>query len=413
MLNKPDSCDGLQPRVIRNVGLLEIVFLHVNNDAFIENTIMTEKCIIKDGLTRRSFLEGTAGLVYTTLFLGCSPNFKGARLQAIHSSSNYKNGVFVNSIPTPLYTGTNFWKVSWRWMTTSNEFGEPSQELRFNSDVISSNPLSNNGLQVMWVGHSTIWIEIDGKRFLIDPMWSKRSSPIGMFGPARFFDTPIALNQVPKLDGVIISHDHADHLDYATIKQLKKTGVTFYVPLGVGYYLESWDIPKDRIKELDWWDQLSIGKDLTLIATPARHFSGRSLFDQNSTLWSSWIFKGREHKVFFSGDSGMFPGFKTIGDKYGPFDITFLEIAAYDADWENVHMVPEEAVQAHLDLKGKVMLPIHWGTFNLAFHSWTEPVERLLISAKKRNIQLSLPKPGQIVSLPEISINSYWWKSQI
>ncbi len=379
---------------------------------YVRLTIMDEKYIFQNEITRRRFLLMAAGLAVASMFPSCgSAELKKSRLQTVQKSPNYKNGVFVNPVPTSIYTESNIWDVTWRWMTKRNRILEPTQELDFKSDVVCYPLLVNNGLRAIWIGHSTVLIEIDGKRFLTDPMWSKRATPVRPFGPVRFFDSPLMLEQIPKIDGVIISHDHFDHLDCATITKLGKTGVMFYVPLGVGHLLESWGISNGQIKELDWWDQVSVGKNHTLIATPARHFSGRGLFNRNSTLWCSWVIKGREHNVFFGGDGGMWPGFKTIGDKYGPFDISFLQIGAYNSDWKNIHMFPEEAVKAHLDLKGGVLLPIHWGTFNLAFHSWTEPVERLLTSAHESNIKLSLPRPGQLIDLQDISVNSYWWKS--
>jgi L-ascorbate metabolism protein UlaG (beta-lactamase superfamily) len=340
-----------------------------------------------------------------------SSEVKKTGLQSVHNSPNCKNGVFINPVHTDIYTGSNLWDVTWRWITKRNRVLEPTQTLKFKSDATFHSPLSDNGLRIVWIGHSTLLIEIDGKRFLTDPVWSKRATPVRPFGPVRFFDPPIALEDIPKIDGIIISHDHFDHLDCATIQKLGKTGVTFYAPLGVGQHLEAWGISNDRIKEMDWWDKAFVGKGHSLVATPARHFSGRSLFRRNRTLWCSWVIKGSTHRVFFGGDGGMWPGFKAIGDKYGPFDISFVQIGAYNSDWKNIHMFPEEAVQAHLDLKGNVLVPIHWGTFNLAFHTWTEPVERLLTSAKENNIRLSLPEPGQSIKFPETSINSYWWTS--
>jgi len=374
---------------------------------------MNEKYFFKNDITRRRFLHLAAGMVAASMLPSCcGVRYESPRLQNVQNSPNYKNGVFVNPVPTTTFAESNYLSVFWRWIRKKNSLLEPSRPLNFKSDIIGPTPPCNQGLRVMWMGHSTILLEIDGKRFITDPMLSSRASPGGPFGPARFFESPMKADQMPKIDGVIISHDHFDHLDRPTIKELGRTGVMFYVPLGVGHYLDSWDIPDNQITELDWWDQVSIGEDHALVATPARHFSGRALFGRKRTLWFSFVIRGKQHRVFFGGDGGMWPGFKTIGEKYGPFDISFLEVGGYNFDWKNVHMFPEEAVAAQLNLGGSVLLPIHWGTFNLAFHTWTEPVERLITAAEENNVKLSLPRPGQIVSLPDICVNSGWWKDE-
>ncbi len=328
----------------------------------------------------------------------------------IQNSPNYKKGKFKNPVPTVVMKDGTTWDTMKRWFSDT-DIREPSVEFDFSDKSFAANPVSNKGLQIMWVGHSTLLIEIDGKRFLTDPMWSHRASPVGFAGPARFFSPPITLDQLPKLDGVIISHDHLDHLDKLTVQKLATTGVVFYTPLGVGRHLSSWGISETQIKELDWWEEIPVGNDHTLISTPARHFSGRGLFDRYETQWCAWVITGKKHKVFFGGDSGLFSGFKTIGDKYGPFDITFLEIGAYHANWSDIHLGPHNAIDAHLDLRGKVLLPIHWGMFNLAFHAWNEPVETLLKVAGEKQISLSLPTPGRFISAPELSTNSYWWRT--
>jgi len=191
---------------------------------------------------------------------------------------------------------------------------------------------------------------------------------------------------------------------------LAKTGTQFYCPLGVGEILQGWSVPSQQIKELDWWESFSISNTHQVVATPARHFSGRGLFDKNATLWASWVISGKKHTVFFGGDGGYFPGFKTIGEKYGPFDMTFLEIGAYDKNWPDIHLGPENAIKAQIDLKGDVLLPIHWGTFKLAFHPWTEPAEKLIALGEKNNLKTLLPKPGQMVDINTLDTDDCWWK---
>jgi L-ascorbate metabolism protein UlaG (beta-lactamase superfamily) len=255
-------------------------------------------------------------------------------------------------------------------------------------------------------------IEIDNKRILTDPVWSERASFLSWVGPKRFFAAPLQLNELPHLDAVILSHDHYDHLDKAVIQQLASTTVPFYCSLKVGQYLEQWGVHKNRITEMDWLQDTFIGDDCILTATPARHFSGRSLRNRFQTLWSSFVIKTNRHNIFYGADSGWFPGFKHIGNIYGPFDLTMLEIGAYNENWADIHMGPENAVEAHLALKGKLMMPIHWGTFNLALHGWKEPVERLLPYAKEKNVELFLPEPGVPTEVTGVSYNSNWWKQQ-
>jgi len=363
---------------------------------------------------RRHFIRGMAGLACTAAFSGCwlttYAKPRPTPIRNMADSSNFNNGLFHNPVPTSILNpDVGFLDMAWRWMTERTKNGEPLKKLMFKAGRISSFPDSYSGLKVMWLGHSTLLIELDGKRFLTDPMWTENISPVGVFGPTRFFNSPLQISQLPKIDGVIISHNHLDHLDEATIKPLAQTGTTFYCPLGIREILQSWDVPVEQIKELDWWETISVGKNHQLAATPARHFSGRGLFDRNKTLWASWAILGPKHRVFFGGDGGLFSGFKAIGEMYGPFDMTFLEIGAYDDDWQDIHLGPEKATQAHSDLKGGALLPIHWGTFKLAFHPWTEPIEKLIELGQKKKLTLSLPQPGQWVDICSPNENSNWW----
>ncbi len=367
-----------------------------------------KKNILRHRLKRRKFLFGTLGLAGAAIVPGCSGGF--SNIEAIQSSPNYKNGKFINPVPTVVMKEGATWNTMKNWFR-DGDIREPSREFDFTIDSFTLTQVPKNGLRVMWIGHSTLLIEIDGKRFLTDPMWSKRASPVGFAGPSRFFAPPLTLGQLPQIDGVVISHDHFDHLDSSTIRTLAATGVVFYTPLGVGSHLGSWGVSETQIKELDWWDQISLGKDHTLVATPARHFSGRGVFDRNDTQWCSWVIQGRKHKVFFGGDGGLFSGFKSVGEKYGPFDMTFLEIGAYHANWADIHLGPHHAVKAHLDLRGKVLLPIHWGVFNLGLHAWTEPAETMIQVAGENDIRLSLPVPGRFVDARDLSEISPWWRS--
>lgn len=307
------------------------------------------------------------------------------------------------------------WRTLRRSLTARRD-GKPERALGpFSTDPSAYATPPVTDLRVTWMGHSTLLLEIDGYRVLIDPVWSERASMVSFAGPRRFYAPPLALQDLPPLDAILISHNHYDHLDRATIRQLADSGmvrrVPFYCSLGVGRHLESWGIRRGQITELNWGETAALGPEFRLTATPARHFSGRALWDRNRTLWSSFAIRGSRHNVFFGADSGMFPGFAQIGSVYGPFDLTMLEIGAYDADWPEIHMGPEHAVEAHAALRGRLLLPIHWGLFNLAFHPWREPVERLIAAASRQSIPLFLPKPGKPSEVSGASLHSFWWEA--
>jgi L-ascorbate metabolism protein UlaG (beta-lactamase superfamily) len=326
---------------------------------------------------------------------------------SVINKSRKEGKQYQNPIPTTQMKG-GMMKLLWQFMTTRNE-REPKKPLGpFITDERVYQVLPASGLRITWMGHSSLLIEIDGKRILTDPVWGARASFSSFIGPKRFFRPPLPLHQLPQLDAIILSHDHYDHLDYHTIKKLINTNTHIYCSIGVGPIIRKWGVSKARVTELDWTDSVRIGKDFSITALPARHFSGRGIVNRNQTLWSSFVIKGSKHNIFFGADSGWFPGFLDIGDAYGPFDLTMLEIGAYGDGWPDIHMGPDNATNAHLALKGKLMMPIHWGTFNLALHPWREPVELLLDLAKQKNLDLFLPKPGLPTEVTG-SYNSEWW----
>jgi L-ascorbate metabolism protein UlaG (beta-lactamase superfamily) len=332
----------------------------------------------------------------------------GARLARMEASPNWRGGHFTDTLRR---SEPKILKASWAFFTQGSKHREPDAAPpvvhRTADEFVALPP---GGLRVTWLGHSTMLVEIDGRRVLVDPVWGERASPLSFAGPRRFYAPPLAIADLPPLDAVIISHDHYDHLDYPTILALAPLEVPFVVPLGVGAHLEHWGIAPDRITELDWWGEQAIG-DLRLVATPARHFSGRSMVmaDKDHTLWAGWALVGPEHRVFFSGDSAMFPGFAEIGQRLGPFDLTMLESGAYNSLWADVHMGPEQAVEAHRMLHGRVMLPVHWGLFDLALHSWTEPIERVLVAAAKHGITVATPRPGESIDPRGELQSTRWW----
>lgn len=262
------------------------------------------------------------------------------------------------------------------------EYNFPS--LRNDGDFLRKNKSSSS---VTWIGHSTLLIQLDGLNILTDPIWSERASLVSFAGPKRYMPPGLAFDALPEIDLVLISHDHYDHLDKATIKKLGNK--PFYiVPLGLGPILESWGI--SHFQELDWWDEIKFNS-LRIICTPAQHFSGRSPFKQNNTLWASWTLLGKDKRIYFGGDSGYFPGYKEIGRRFGPFDLAALPIGAYKPRWfmKPVHMSPAEALKAFEDLQGRIFIPIHWGTFNLADEPLDDPPRRLRELIKEKDLDSS------------------------
>jgi len=268
------------------------------------------------------------------------------------------------------------------------------------------------GLRATWLGHSTVLIEIDGLRVLTDPVWGPRASPSRHLGPKRFQPVPVSLRALPPLDLVVISHDHYDHLDYPTIRELALREVPFVTSLGVGTHLEAWGIPPGRITELDWWESYALpGAELTVTAAPSQHFSGRRFKQRNPTLWSSLVIRSQRHAVFFSGDTGLTTEYATIRERLGPFDLVMLEVGAFHPAWGDIHLGPENALEALSLLGGGPFLPIHWGTFALAMHAWDQPAETLLALAPKRSVQLVMPRLGEPVEPAHAERASPWWRA--
>jgi len=266
------------------------------------------------------------------------------------------------------------------------------------------------GLHVTWYGHSSALVEIDGERVLFDPVWSDRCSPSHLVGPRRLHEPPLEIFELPAVDAIVISHDHYDHLDLPTIRELVRTqSAPFVVPLGVGAHFARWGVPPERVIELDWDESITVA-GLTLTATEAQHFSGRG-FTRDETLWASWVVAGHGRKVFYTGDSGYFDGYSDIGAQHGPFDVTLMQIGAYGEGWPDIHMTPEDAVRAHRGVRGGLLIPLHWGTFVLAFHDWAEPVDRLWSEAKAEGVTLAVPRPGERVDVDAPPAVDGWWQA--
>jgi L-ascorbate metabolism protein UlaG (beta-lactamase superfamily) len=326
----------------------------------------------------------------------------------IDASPEYKDGKF-NDMGTALNMSfTEFVSTTWDFLFADNQ-RTPDAELPVKPvDLSHFNNPDSDQLNVTWLGHSSLMINIDGYKILADPVFEKR---VSVLGPTRFNgDMPLDIEEIPEVDAVIISHDHYDHLNKYSVQHLVEKSNKFIVPLAVGARLVDWGVPRDKIVELDWWQEYQLDQNLVIAATPAQHFSGRGIFDRNETLWASWVIQTPFHNIFFSGDSGYFGGFKQIGEKYGPFDMTFIECGAYGKSWPKVHMFPEQTVQAHQDLKGNVLHPIHRGTFNLALHPWYEPMERLTAAANYKNVNIATPVVGDTTVYNGSITANRWWE---
>ncbi|MFF8946798.1 MBL fold metallo-hydrolase [Streptomyces sp. NPDC014864] len=331
--------------------------------------------------------------------LGAAPG--GERMARIRRSPHFKDGVFQNpgGVTRTRPSGSTAAFAKLYFDKDARPRRAPSGTVPVHATTLAdlSRPPAT-GLRLTWMGHSSVLAEIDGQRVLFDPVWGERCSPFPFLGPRRLHPAPLPLAALGPVDVVVISHDHYDHLDLPTIKELAGTDTVFAVPLGVGAHLEHWGVSADRLRELDWHEAAEVG-GLTLTATPARHFCGRRLRNTQHTLWASWVVAGDEHRIYHSGDTGYFDGFRDIGAEHGPFDATMIQIGAYSEFWPDIHMTPEEGTRAHLDLQGGPsggpMLPIHWGTFNLAPHAWAEPGEWTKDAAAQAGHPVALPRPGE------------------
>jgi L-ascorbate metabolism protein UlaG (beta-lactamase superfamily) len=321
-------------------------------------------------------------------------------------SSHLEDGAYVNVDPQVKQDMSKLGGIIKRYIFEKRIDPEPTKVPLSQIDMKVLEDDSKNA--VYRLGHSSVLLKLNNQVWLSDPVFSERASPVQWMGPKRFHPVPLEFEQLKSIKGVIISHDHYDHLDKNTIQLLSDRVEHFIVPLGVDKHLLEWGIPKEKIHALDWWQEVTID-GVKLVATPAQHFSGRGVFDGNETLWASWVIKTSQHTLFFSGDSGYFDGFKLIGERYGPFDLTMMETGAYDKDWADIHMLPEQTVQAHLDLNGRVLMPVHNGTFDLALHPWYEPFARLSKAAASHNIEVVTPIMGEKVLLNQPRTNQRWW----
>lgn len=331
----------------------------------------------------------------------------GPRLERMLASPRYLDGRFVNAY-TPEIADAG--KMPFSDFVFGGEGRKPKGLLPTIDPRESWIRPPETGLRATWLGHSSVLLEIDGCLVLTDPVWGARASPVPGIGPKRFQSPPVALASLPRVDVVLISHDHYDHLDYSTILALRKWDVTFVTSLGVGLHLEAWGVPPERIVELDWWESATVARDLQITAAPAHHFSGRALRDNRATLWSSFVLRGSTHSVYFSGDTGLSSAFVDIGQRLGPFDLVMLEVGAFHPAWGSIHLGPENALKAWKYLGSGKLLPIHWGMFNLAIHQWADPAELLFANVTRG---LIMPRLGEPAEPSRVDAVDPWWRNTV
>jgi L-ascorbate metabolism protein UlaG (beta-lactamase superfamily) len=335
----------------------------------------------------------------------------GARLARALANPQYRDGRFVNLEPeAPSTTSLAEYSLQQFSGKEVREPPAPVPVIAVDKAALQATPPAS-GLRAFWIGHASTYVEIDGLRFLLDPVFAERVSPLAI-GPGRFHPPPIALADLPRIDVVLISHDHYDHLDMDTVRHLAQRGSRFLVPLGIGAHLERWGVPPAQVDELEWWQERSLGH-LRIVCTPTRHYSGRGLGDRSATLWSSWSVIGPQHRFFYSGDTGYGKLFRDIGARLGPFDLAFIKVGSYGpgAAWTDIHMTPEQAVQVHRDVRARRMFPVHWSTFNLAYHDWDEPIRRTVAEAARVGVELVTPRVGEVVDADRPFESTQWWEA--
>ena len=352
------------------------------------------------------FVAGVIVFMKTAPQFGAGPDEN--RLVEIRKSPNYAEGHFQNLVETNMDISLKNVPGLMKKFLFEGKSREPKEKLpvKFN---FSESRRVDSLVYVTWFGHSAIMLEMEGKRILLDPMLGPAASPVSFMTKRFPYQRPIEIDAIDNIDAVIFSHDHYDHLDYPSILALKDKVGHFYTALAVGEHLKRWGVPADKITELDWWESAELGP-IQLVAAPARHFSGRGTTDRNKSLWASWVLIGKKNRIYFSGDSGYAGHFKEIGNKYGPFDFTMMECGQYNELWKSIHMMPEQSVQAHIDLQGKVMMPIHWGAFNLSIHDWTEPIDRARKEAERLNVTLVNPYIGETFVVGNKLPDNTWWQ---
>lgn len=369
--------------------------LHANRRASIGSRLLGRSIFLAAALLLVAGCAATAGSTCETPYAG-SPQFKGC--------------VFENAPNPQALPSASPWQIWSRFLVGTKTDTVPVDPIPVRplnaAQLEALDPAANH---VIRLGHSSHLLKLRGKYWLIDPVFSERASPFQWVGPKRFHKPPIRLEELPPIEGLILSHDHYDHLDLATIEYLAQRVQRYFVPLGVRARLLDMGVAPERVDEFDWW-QATAHDGVRLTAAPAQHFSGRTLNDRNRTLWASWVIESGPERIFYSGDSGYFAGFRQIGERFGGFDLALMENGAYDAYWPSVHMTPEQSVRAFEDLRGKVLYVVHNSTFDLAFHTWHDPLDRIAKLAQAKKIELATPVIGEVLTIGRPRTNALWWE---
>jgi L-ascorbate metabolism protein UlaG (beta-lactamase superfamily) len=368
---------------------------------------LNKRSAINRWRTRAAWLLAGAACLATA---GCATRQACDSPYAASPQFSASECVFRNAQNPQAQPSQPWWKIWTRFLSAPAPGTKPV-------DPIPVQPLTRATLDALdpganhlvRLGHSSFLLKLRGSYWLIDPVFGERASPVSFAGPKRFHPTPLALTDLPPIEGLILSHDHYDHLDLPTIEYLREKVQRYFVPLGVGPRLQQMGVAAQRIEEFDWW-QSGRHAGVELTAAPAQHFSGRSLSDRNSTLWASWIIQSGTERIFYSGDSGYFSGFKEIGARFGGFDVALMENGAYDSYWPSVHMTPEETVQAFRDVRGRLLYLVHNSTFDLAYHTWQDPLERVAALSEAQRIPLATPTIGEVLTIGRPRSNVLWWK---
>nr|WP_320192587.1 MBL fold metallo-hydrolase [uncultured Desulfobacter sp.] len=339
---------------------------------------------------------------------------KGDRLGQIQKSPHYRDGKFRNLVPTPKFS-TNDGMMSVIWSGIFDKADRLTPDSPVPTEKTDLKELSARFFHedtVIWMGHSSWYVQAGGKRILIDPVFSKSAAPFSFLNKSFAGTNIYTAEDMPQIDCLLISHDHWDHLDYPTIMALRSKVKQVICPLGVGAYFENWGYPTENIREGDWHDRIFLGEDVVVHVLPARHYSGR-LFKENKTFWAGFALETPEHKIFFSGDSGYGSHFSQIGKAFNGFDLVMLDCGQYDPRWAYIHMTPKEAVQAARDLGAKAFIPAHVGRFTIANHSWDEPFKQLAEDRDDYPFRLLTPKIGEPVILDAGSSQQFscWWET--
>jgi L-ascorbate metabolism protein UlaG (beta-lactamase superfamily) len=334
----------------------------------------------------------------------------GDRLERIKKSPNYRDGQFQNESFTPdLAEGSSYLKVLTKFFFGKSKYNIPGAVIPSQkTDLLH---LKADEDVLVWFGHSSYFMQIDGKTFLVDPVFSGSASPIRFTTPSFKGTDVYSVDDFPAIDYLLISHDHWDHLDYETVLKLKLKVGKIVTGLGTGAHLEHWGFDMSKVIEKDWNEEVDFGNGFTVNVTPGRHFAGRT-FSRNKALWVSFVVRTPSKKIFIGGDSGYDNHFKKIGEKFGPFDLAILECGQYNEAWKYIHMMPEETVTAAQDLKSTKLMPVHWAKFSLALHDWNEPIQRVSVEAQKQNMPLVTPLIGQKVDLKCEQVFEQWWKEK-